>query len=193
MKPRQVTVYPCGGVGLVVSSVSRRCGLHLTEDLLPERIDLLDMHRLLLGEKEEMRLVARQPVLVIDGCNYQCGSNFLWLLKLKPALRFYVPGFMAKFRLKPGPQRAVLIEAGQKLARLIAQYAARLAEAILGGDYDFTPREVFTGPVRVCDFSVEVEDKLRYIDVLEPCVHRPEDMPAIPGEGALTLDPLPVE
>lgn len=177
----------------MVSSVTRLGGLYLTEDLLPNRADLLDMHRLLLGDPEEKRLATTQPVVVLDGCAHQCGSNFLWLLGLRPVLRFYLPGFLARYRLKPGTKRAVLIESGQKLARLMAHNAARLIKVILDQGYDFEPQGLDPGPVRVCDFAVEVEEALGYIDVLAACVHRPEEMPPLPHEENLVLDPPPPE
>ena len=191
MKPERVTFYPCGGVGLVASSVCRLCALHLSEDLLPGRVDLLDMHQLLVGKEEEKRLVTRQPVIVMDGCAEQCGSNFLWLLGIKPALRFYLPGFAGVYRLKLGGRRAVLVETGQQLARLIAGNAARMARIILGGEYDFTPQTLKTEPVQVADYSVRVPDALEYLEVIEPCIHRPETMPALPGEDVLRLEPTP--
>lgn len=191
MKPQRVTFYPCGGVGLVASSVTRLCGLHLCEDLLPGKVDLLDMHQLVLGVEEEKRLVTSQPVMVMDGCAEQCGSNFLWLLGIKPALRFHLPGFAGAYRLKLGGQRSVLVETGQELARLIAGNAARLARLMLGSQYDFTPQSLHQGPVRVADYSVKVPDALEYLEVIAPCIHRPETMPALPGEAGLALQPAP--
>lgn len=191
MQAKRVTFYPCGGVGLVASSVTRLTALKLGEELLPGRVDILDMHQLVLGVEREKELATRQPVMVMDGCNHQCGSNFLWLLGIRPALRFFLPGFAGRYRLKLGGQRAVVVESARRLAELIARNGAALARRLLEDDYPFRPQALRRGPVKVCDFSVNVEQELAYIDAVEPCIHRPEDMPPVPGEPHLQLDPPP--
>ena len=193
MGVERVTFYPCGGVGLVASSVTRLTALKLEEELLPQAVDILDMHQLVLGVEGEKELATRQPVMVMDGCNHQCGSNFLWLLGIRPALRLFLPGFAGRYRLKLGGQRAVVVESARRLAELIAANGASLARRLMGEDYPFQPQSLRRGPVKVCDFSVNVEHELAYIDAVEPCIHRPEDMPPIPGEPHLRLDPPPQE
>lgn len=83
----KVAVYPCGGVGFVVSSIARYAAYIVTEDLLPGQTEIVDAQRLISGMPDETQLVENHPTIIIDGCAYQCGSNLFRLLGLKPAAR----------------------------------------------------------------------------------------------------------
>ena len=104
---KKVLLYPCGGVGLVVSTVTRQASLKATEEMLPGRLELLDMHRCQRGAPDEIALLEKYPVIVMDGCRQQCGSYFLNMLGIKPAARLYTPGLyrqdQAEAGKEPGP------------------------------------------------------------------------------------------
>lgn len=88
---KKVLLYPCGGVGLVVSTVTRLASLKATEELLPGRLELLDMHRCQRGATDEIALLEKYPVVVLDGCRQQCGSYFLncdYSLDIEEALAY---------------------------------------------------------------------------------------------------------
>lgn len=177
---KKVLLYPCGGVGLVVSTVTRQASLRATEDLLPGQLELLDMHRCQRGAPDEIALLEKYPVIVMDGCQQQCGSYFLNMLGIKPAARLYTPAYIAKTKLKPGKSRAQLEKEGRQLSEVMAEEAVKVARGILKGPYPFKKQKVKRENLRCCDYSVDIEEDLAY-DEVNPRVHRPESMPPLPG------------
>ncbi len=177
---KKVLLYPCGGVGLVVSTITRLASLKATEELLPGQLELLDMHRCQRGALDEIALLEKYPVIVMDGCRQQCGSYFLNMLGIKPAARLYTPAYIAKTKLKPGNCRAQLEEEGQQLSVAMAEEAAEIARGILKGPYRFKRQKVKRNKLFCCDYSLDIEEALAY-DEINPRLHRPESMPPLPG------------
>ena len=177
---KKVLLYPCGGVGLVVSTVTRQASLKATEEMLPGQLELLDMHRCQRGAPDEIALLEKYPVIVMDGCKQQCGSYFLNMLGIKPAARLYTPAYIAKTKLKPGKCRAQLEKEGQQLSEVMAEEAVAVARGILKGPYQFKKQKVKRKNLLCCDYSLDIEETLAY-DEINPRVHRPESMPRLPG------------
>ena len=176
----KVLLYPCGGVGLVVSTVTRQASLKATEELLPEQLELLDMHRCQRGAPDEIALLEQYPVLVMDGCRQQCGSYFLNMLGIRPAARLYTPAYIARTKLKPGKCRAQLEKEGQQLSEVMAEEVVAVARGILKGPYKFKKPKVKRKNLLCCDYSLDIEETLGY-DEINPRLHRPESMPPLPG------------
>src|SRR5665811_2634437 len=86
-----VTVFPCGGIGDPVSSVTRLAGYILEEDLLPGKVELVSIPPVVTGVPGEVQRVERNPVIVLDGCGHRCGSNALNLVSIKPCLLYTSP------------------------------------------------------------------------------------------------------
>jgi hypothetical protein len=177
---KKVLLYPCGGVGLVVSTVTRLACLKAIEDLLPGQLELLDMHRCQRGAPDEIALLEEYPVIVMDGCKQQCGSYFLNMLGIKPAARLYTPAYIARFKLKPGKNRAELETGGRQLSEAMAQEAVAIARGILTGPYLFKKQKVRRKNLSCCDYALDIEEALAY-DEVNPRVHRPENQPRLPG------------
>ena len=177
---KKVLLYPCGGVGLVVSTVTRLASLKATEELLPEQLELLDMHRCQRGVPDEIALLEKYPVIVMDGCKQQCGSYFLNMLGVQPAARLYTPAYMAKTNLKPGKCRAQLEAEGRELSETMAGEAVAVARGILAGPYKFKKGRVKRKNLLCCDYSLDIEEALAY-DEVTPGIHRSESMPPLPG------------
>jgi uncharacterized metal-binding protein len=177
---KKVLLYPCGGVGLVVSTVTRLASLKATEERLPGQLELLDMHRCQRGAPDEIALLEKYPVIVMDGCRQQCGSYFLNMLGIKPAARLYTPAYIAKTQLKPGKCRTQLEKEGQQLSEAMAEEAVEVAKDILQGPYRFKKQKVKRKNLPCCDYALDIEEALAY-DEINPRVHRPESMPPLPG------------
>lgn len=188
----KVAVYPCGGVGFVLSSVARYAAYLLTEDLMPEQTEIVDAQRLISGLPDEVALVEENPTVIIDGCGYQCGSNLYRLLGLKPSARILIPP-IAKLpptfvcdckkqqtRLAPGTQRRVPSESGKNLAMEIAARAARIAQILLKTDYDFEKQLVNSGEVEICRYLEDIPREVGYVAISEG-VDRPASMPKLTG------------
>ncbi len=177
----KVIIYPCGGIGLHVSCVTRQAGYLLDEEFFKSEVAILDMHRLIRGMPDEIELVETYPTIILDGCAHHCGSNLFRLLKIKPAARIYIPDIIAETGLYPGRARKVLEDSGQRLAREVAQRAARIVKGTKENpDYRYQPQKVQAQGLTLCDYEVDVEEALKYIKIA-PGVYRPKDMNPLPG------------
>jgi hypothetical protein len=181
MSVEKVAVYPCGGIGLHVSCVTRLAGYVLEEELLKSDVEILDMHRLIRGMTDEVELVETYPTIILDGCAHQCGSYLFRLLKIKPAARIYIPDIIAETGLYPGRARKVLEDSGQQLATEVAQRAARIVRGMKETrDYHYQSQKVDAQGLTLCDYEVDVEEALKYIKIA-PGVYRPKDVNPLPG------------
>ncbi len=119
-----VVVVPCSGIGKPFGSVSREAAYVLCEDLKPSGTRLVALAKLVLGDVEARELVGRQPVVTIDGCKQMCASK---MVKESGGTVAHEVAVLEVFRrhkdLKP-EGIAQLNEAGQKLARVLAEEVA---------------------------------------------------------------------
>ena len=178
MGVEKVCVYPCGGIGLIVSCVTRVAAYVLEEELLQQakKVGILSPPSLLRGLEEDRQLVENSPTIIIDGCAHQCGSNFLLLLGINPAARIYAPEIMLEAHLELGTARKELEESGKLLARELAYQAVAIAEILLGNpSYSFARQTICPNPDALFDYSVDVEKELDYISVA-PGIYRPAEM-----------------
>lgn len=181
MSVEKVVIYPCGGIGLHVSCVTRQAGYLLEEELLKLDVEILDMHRLIRGMPDEIEIAERYPTIILDGCAHHCGSNLFRLLEIKPAARIYVPDIIAETNLFPGRSRKVLEESGQRLAREVALKIARIVRGMRESpDYHYHSQKIQADDLTLCDYEVDVEEALGYIKIA-PGVYGPKDMDPLPG------------
>ena len=181
MSVEKVTIYPCGGIGLHVSCVTRLSAYLVKEGLMPDYTEFLDMHRLITGAKDEVRLVEEYPTIILDGCTHQCGLNFLRLLGINPAARVYTPEMTKLTGLTAGRHRKVLEPSGQQLSRKISGVVENLVRGMIGiSDYKYSKQRVRAREIDICDYSVDVEEAMNMIKVAD-AIYRPEDMPPLPN------------
>ncbi len=182
MSVDKVCIYPCGGIGLIVSCVTRLAGYVVVEDLVPGKTELLDVLQVLRGVPEKVDLVENHPTIVLDGCAHQCGSNFLHVIGISPAARIYVNDVIRQTKLAPGRVRQELEECGQQLAAETARLAAEITHTLLDDPaYRFQRQPLAGGMRTICDDTLDVEAAHDYIEVA-PGVYRPADMPPLPLE-----------
>lgn len=182
MGVEKVCIYPCGGIGLIVSCVARLAAYISEEELIHPsgKIAILSPSSLLRGLEEDRRMVEECPTVVIDGCAHQCGSNFLLLLGIKPIARIYTPEIMLETHLEPGRTRKELEESGKLLAREVARQATTIARGLLETpDYPYLRQTIRPNPDPLFDYSVDVEKELGYVSVA-PGIYRPAMMPPFP-------------
>ncbi len=191
-KANKVAIYPCGGVGFVLSSVARYAAYIVTEDMMPSQTEIVDAVRLVSGFPDEIELVEDNPTIILDGCAYQCGSNLFRLLGLKPAARILLPP-IAKMpptfvcdckkqqtKMTPGTNRRVPGETGRNLAMEVATQAKNTCIAILNLNYPYEKQKVNKGENKICHYIENIPEEMNYVSVNER-VERPSDMPAIRG------------
>src|SRR5450759_1674959 len=106
MAVARVTIFPCGGIGDPVSSVTRLAGYILAEDLLAGRVELVSIPPVITGVPEELEAVQAYPVIVLDGCGHRCGSNALNLVGIRPAARLFTPRVRAESAHAIGKRRS---------------------------------------------------------------------------------------
>jgi uncharacterized metal-binding protein len=121
---KTVVVVPCSGIGKPFGTVSREAAYELCEELRPENTRLVALAKLVLGEEEARNLVAKHPVVTIDGCKQMCASK---MVKESGGTMVREVAVLDVFRrhkdLKP-EGIAELNEAGRKLARVLAEEIA---------------------------------------------------------------------
>jgi uncharacterized metal-binding protein len=172
MAVQKVVIFPCGGIGDPVSSVTRLAGYLLAEDLLPGRAELVSIPPVITGVPEELGLVQCYPVIVLDGCSHRCGSNALNLVGIRPAARLFTPRVRAESAHAIGKRRPFPELSGQKLAKALAEKAAAIAHNMLDDPaYVFTPQHVRANPEGLHDESLDIDDALGYEEVETGCSH----------------------
>jgi hypothetical protein len=93
----------------------------VTEDLRPHETQLVPLALLVLGDEESRSLVAECPAVTIDGCKLGCAAKMVQQSGGKIAQEFAVLDVYRRYKdLKP-QGIAELNEAGQKLARALAE------------------------------------------------------------------------
>ena len=126
---KTVVVVPCSGIGKTFGTVSREAAYELCEELRPERTRLVALAKLVLGDDTARDLVAKHPVVTIDGCKLMCAAR---MVRQNGGTAMQEIAVLDVFRrhkeLKP-EGIAELNEAGQKLARVLA---AEVAESLAG-------------------------------------------------------------
>ncbi len=119
-----VVVVPCSGIGKAFGTVSREAAYDLCEDLCPGSTRLLALARLVLGDTEARALVAKDPVVTIDGCKQMCAAKMV--RESGGTVRHQVAVLDVYRRHKDLRPEGIaeLNEAGRKLARVLAQEVA---------------------------------------------------------------------
>lgn len=120
----RVVVVPCSGIGKPFGTVSREAAYELCEELRPESTRLVALAKLVLGDAAARELLAQYPAVTIDGCKQMCASK---MVKQSGGTVAHEVAVLDVFRrhkeLKP-EGIAELNEAGQKLARVLAEEVA---------------------------------------------------------------------
>ncbi len=123
-------IVPCSGIGKTYGSVAREGAWIITEDLRPETTQLVPLALVVLGEEEMRQTLAESPAIAIDGCKLACAANVVAGAGGKVTHALQVLDVYRRHReLKPAGI-AQLNEAGQKLAKLMAEEVSNLVDGI---------------------------------------------------------------
>ncbi len=121
---KTIVVVPCSGIGKPFGTVSREAAYELCENLRPQETRLVALARLVLGDETARDLIAKHPAITIDGCKQMCAAK---MVKQSGGTVAHKIAVLEVFRrhkdLKP-EGIAELNEAGQKLARVLAEEAS---------------------------------------------------------------------
>ena len=119
-KAEKVNIVPCSGIGKSFGSISRLAAYHITEDDRPADTTLVPLALLVLGDKDANETVLANPSITLDGCKLQCAKKMIGECGGLIARDLVVLDAYREHRdLKPAGI-AELNEAGEKLARALA-------------------------------------------------------------------------
>lgn len=140
MRAERVNLVPCSGVGKPYGTVSREAAFEVAEKLRPGLASIVPLSLLVLGDEETRAAAAGAPVIAIDGCTLACASKMTEESGAQPARSFRVMEFYREHRdLKP-QGIAQLNEAGEELARLLAESIAHEIDRLLSNEEISSPR-----------------------------------------------------
>jgi uncharacterized metal-binding protein len=129
---RKVNIVPCSGIGKSLGSVSRLAAYYVTEDDRPADTTLVPLALLVLGDKDTTSRVQSNPSITLDGCQKQCAKKIIGECGGIIIKDFVVLDMFREHNdLKP-TGIAELNEAGQKLARVIADTIDPVIDQTLG-------------------------------------------------------------
>ncbi len=128
----KVLIVSCSGIGKTLGSVAREASYVVTEELCPDKARLMPLALVVLGDKETRAEIFKAEAIAIDGCVKACaakvvegaGGTVVHGLQVLDVCRRH-PG------LKPSGI-SELNEAGQQLARALAEEVSELVETMTG-------------------------------------------------------------
>ncbi len=129
----KILIVPCSGIGKSLGSVAREASYVVTEELCPDKARLMPLALVVLGDKETRTVISSAPAIAIDGCVKACaakvvegvGGRVVHGLQVLEVCRRH-PG------LKPSGI-SELNEAGQQLARAVAEEVKEVVKTVTGG------------------------------------------------------------
>ena len=128
---KKVNIVPCSGIGKSFGSISRLAAYYITEDDRPADTNLIPLALLVLGDKETNDTVRPNPSITLDGCKLQCAKKMIGECGGEIAQDLVVLDVYRDHRdLKPAGI-AELNEAGEKLARALADTVDPIIEQTL--------------------------------------------------------------
>ena len=127
---QRVVVVPCSGIGKPFGTVSREAAYELCENLRPDDTKLVALAKLVLGDPAAREAVAQNSTVTIDGCKHMCAAAMVKQSGGTVAHEVAVLDVFRQYKdLKP-EGIAELNEAGQKLARVLAEEVAERLDGI---------------------------------------------------------------
>jgi len=127
---RTTLIVPCSGIGKTYGTVAREGAHIVTEDLCPQSTRLVPLALIVLGDEEVKQTLAGSHAIAIDGCKLSCAAKVVAESGGSVAHALQVLDVYRRHReLKPAGI-AVLNEAGQKLARTLAEEVSGLVDGI---------------------------------------------------------------
>jgi uncharacterized metal-binding protein len=133
---RRIVVVPCSGIGKSLGAAAREAAYILTEDLRPDKTKIAALSLLVLGDMEAGRDVVGGTAIAIDGCKLECAAKGLEAAGAAGIKKIAVFDVVRRHRgLKPEGV-SDLNDDGLRLARAVAEDAAKIVDEIAGEDED---------------------------------------------------------
>jgi len=127
---RKTLIVPCSGIGKTYGTVARECAHIVTEDLCPNRTQLVPLALVVLGDEAVRDTLGTSPAITIDGCKLSCAAKVVTESGGTVARAVQVLDVYRRNRhLKPSGI-AELNEAGHELASILAEEVSDLANHV---------------------------------------------------------------
>lgn len=128
----KVRIVPCSGIGKSYGTVAREGAYVVTEDLCPEKTELVPLALLVVGEDETRAAMSGARAIAIDGCKLACAAKVVAESGSTVAHGLQVLDVFRRHRdLKPSGI-AELDENGHELAQVLAEEVKGLVESMTG-------------------------------------------------------------
>ena len=131
--PRKVAIVPCSGIGKTYGTVSREAAYDVTEDLRPEKTQLVSLAMLVLGDENARAALAGAPAVTIDGCKLACATKMVLESGGTVAQDYAVLDVYRRYKQFKPQGIAELNEGGRQLARALAEEIAAVVDSTLAG------------------------------------------------------------
>jgi uncharacterized metal-binding protein len=127
---KRVVIVPCSGIGKTYGSVSREAAYVATEDLCPDKTQLVALSLLVLGDEQARAAVADNVAITIDGCQLACATKMVKESGGTIAKNYAVLEVYRRHRQLKPQGIAELNEGGQQLAQALAEEIAQEVDAL---------------------------------------------------------------
>jgi uncharacterized metal-binding protein len=152
----------------------------VNEDLLPGRSEILCLPATIRGVGEDLQMLEKMPVVVMEGCSFKCASGVLKGLGIQPYSMVYVPDVMKETGLKPGRNRRQLSENGIRLSEKVADKVREEADRFFNSGIPYQGQKLKNNLDSRFDFSQIIDEELNYQNQGKGIYH-PEEEEALKG------------
>jgi len=126
----KVLVIPCSGIGKVHGLISRESAYLVTDEVAPDRTDVVCLALLVREDEETLARVRAHPCITIDGCGKACAQKNVELVGGQVVDAIQVGKVLTKHRGSQPGSGSELTEEGWAICREIAEAVAEEAERI---------------------------------------------------------------
>ncbi len=129
--PHKIAIVPCSGIGKSYGTVSREAAYDVTQDLRPEKTQLVSLAMLVLGDESARAAIANAPAITIDGCKLACATKMVQESGGTVAQDYAVLDVYRRYKQFKPQGIAELNEGGQQLARALADEIVAVVDSAL--------------------------------------------------------------
>jgi uncharacterized metal-binding protein len=129
----KVLVIPCSGIGKVHGLMSREAAYLVTDELAPDKADVVCLALLVKGDEETLAEVSGHPCITIDGCGKACARKNVELAGGAVAEALQTGRFLAGHRGAQPGSGSELTEEGWAITQEIADAVVDRISGIDGG------------------------------------------------------------
>ena len=128
---RKVAVVACAGMDKALGSIARASVFKVTEELRPNKAELICLPPLLAGVGSYSEMIKKLPLITVDDCAERCATKLVAKSGGRIRGRILVTDSAKKYDLMPNSASKIGPN-GEKLAEMIAKEIASTVDKIIG-------------------------------------------------------------